>query len=54
MMVSEYYNALNPCVDIETSTSDFYIKVVDNIALREKQDKSKSKSFKPENDKGAD
>ena len=31
--VSDYHNALHPCVDIETTTNNFFIKCVDNAVL---------------------
>ena len=33
MEVSQYYNPLMPCVDIETTMDDFFIKCVDNEKL---------------------
>ena len=33
MKVSEYYNALSPCVDIETTTTNFFLKCVDNTTV---------------------
>ena len=39
MKVSEYLNSDNPCVDIETTTTDFFLKCVDTQRVLDKRAK---------------
>ena len=47
MKVSEYFNPINPCVDIETTTTDFFQKCIDSQrVLAKKMDDAKISSDK--------